>query len=72
MVITENAQRLIFKKYGGFSEERLEEMKHAFEIFKKGALQRKNLIRTGESNPKEFMAWIHQQDSVIVELTSNY
>ncbi len=57
------------KKTDGFSAEKLEEMKNAFESFKKEALQRKKLIRTGESDAKEFMDWLYQQNNIIVTLT---
>ena len=57
------------KKTDGFPEERLKEMKDAFEIFKKEALQRKKLIRAGECSAKEFMDWLYQQDSTIVKLS---
>lgn len=56
------------KKTDGFPEERLEEMKKAFEDFKKEALQRKKLIRTEEASPKEFTDWLYQQDSIIAGL----
>ncbi len=59
------------KKTDGFPEERLKEMKDAFEIFKKEALQRKKLVRTGESDAKEFMDWLYQQGSIIVRLAEN-
>ena len=56
------------KKTDGFPDERLEEMKNTFEAFKKEALQRKKLIRTGESSPKEFTDWIYQQNTIIAWL----
>lgn len=55
------------KKTDGFPDERLEEMKNAFDTFKKEALHRKKLIHTGESNAKEFMDWIYLQDNIIAE-----
>ncbi len=59
------------KKTDGFPEERLTEMKDAFEIFKKEALQRKKLVRAGECSAKEFMDWLYQQDCTIVKLSQN-
>ncbi len=59
------------KKTDGFPEERLKEMKNAFETFKKGALLRKKLVRAGECSAKEFMDWLYQQDSTIVKLSQN-
>ena len=59
------------KKTDGFPEERLEEMKITFELFKKEALQRKKESRTGESSAKEFADWLYQQASIIVELAEN-
>ena len=47
-------------------------MKDAFEIFKKEALQRKKLIRTGESDAKEFMDWLYQQYPAAVKLSESY
>lgn len=58
------------KKTDGFPEESPEKMKDAFEVFKKEALQRKKLIRTGESSTKEFTDWIYVQSSIIEELVS--
>lgn len=60
------------KKTDGFPSEKLEKMKDEFEAFKTEALQRKKLIRTGESSAKEFTNWIYQQDSIIVELARDY
>ena len=57
------------KKTDGFPDERLEEMKNAFDTLKKEALQRKKQIRTGESSAKEFMDWLYQQNNIIVRLT---
>lgn len=54
-----------------FPDKRLEEMKNAFEAFKKEALQRKKLIHTGESSAKEFTDWLYQQGCIIVELAEN-
>ena len=53
-----------------FPAERLEKMKEAFEAFKKEALQRKKKIRTGECGSKEFMDWLYQQSSIILELSA--
>lgn len=46
-------------------------MKHAFDTFKKEALQRKKLIHTGESSAKGFTDWLYRQGSIIVELVEN-
>ncbi len=59
------------KKTDEFPAEKLEKMKEAFEAFKKEALQRKKIIRTGESSAKEFTDWLYQQANIIVELTEN-
>ncbi len=59
------------KKTDGFPEERLKEMKDAFEIFKKESLQRKKLVRAGECSAKKFMDWLYQQDGTIVKLSQN-
>ena len=58
------------KRQTDFPEESPEKMKDAFEVFKKEALQRKKLIRTGESSTKEFTDWIYVQSSIIEELVS--
>ena len=44
-------------------------MMNAFEAFKKEALQRKKLARTGAASPKEFTDWLYLQDSVITKLS---
>ena len=59
------------KKTDGFPDERLEEMKNAFDTFKKEALRRKKMIRTGESSAKEFTDWLYQQNSIIMCLAEN-
>lgn len=59
------------KKTDGFPDERLEEMKNAFETFKKEALQKKKAVRTKNSDQKEFMDWLYQQGNIIAELAEN-
>ena len=56
------------KKTAGFPLERLEEMQIAFEVFKKEALQRKGLVKTKQTSPKEFSDWLFQQSHTISEL----
>ena len=46
-------------------------MKNAFDTFKKEALRRKKMIRTGESSAKEFTDWLYQQNSIIMCLAEN-
>ena len=60
------------KKIDGFPEERLEEMKNTFEAFKKEALQRKRLIRTGKSDAKEFTDWLYRQANDIIKLAEEW
>ena len=45
-----------------------EEMRTAFEAFKKEALQRKRAVKEKTASPKEFTDWLYQQSNIIVEL----
>ena len=52
----------------GFPADRLLKMQEAFEAFKKAALQKKKLVKEHKMLPQEFMDWLYQQSSVIMEL----
>ena len=56
------------KKTARFPAARLEEMRTAFEAFKKEALQRKRAVKEKTASPKEFTDWLYQQSNIIVEL----
>lgn len=56
------------KKTPGFPPERLAAMQAAFESFKKEALQRKTLVKNGQSSLKEFRDWLVRQKSIILDL----
>lgn len=56
------------KKKSDFPEERMEEINTAFDKFKKEALQRKNLVKTGKASPKEFTDWLYAQSTIIFKL----
>lgn len=63
------------KKKSDFPEERMEEINTAFDKFKKEALQRKKLVKTGKASPKEFTDWLYAQSTIIFKLyptNSNY
>ncbi len=52
----------------GFPADRLLKMQEAFEAFKK--VQKKKLVKEHKMLPQEFMDWLYQQSSVIMELGS--
>ncbi len=55
----------------GFPADRLLKMQEVFEAFKKEALQRKKQVKGHKMLPQEFMDWLYQQSSVIMELAEN-
>ena len=55
----------------GFFADRLLKMHEAFETFKKAALQKKRLVKEHKMLPQEFMDWLYQQSSVIMELVES-
>ena len=57
------------QKTANFPIERLEEMKNAFDLFKKEALQRKKAVKAGATSPTEFTDWLYQQSNMILKLS---
>ena len=57
------------KKTADFPIERLEEMKTAFDLFKKEALRRKKAVKAGTTKPTEFTDWLYQQSNIILKLS---
>ena len=57
------------QKTANFPIERLEEMKNAFDLFKKEALQRKKAVKAGATSPTEFTDWLYQQSNIILKLS---
>ena len=57
------------QKTANFPIERLEEMKNAFDLFKKEALQRKKSVKAGATSPTEFTDWLYQQSNIILKLS---
>lgn len=47
----------------------MKEITTAFDEFKKEALQRKKLAKTGKASPKEFTDWLYIQSNIIIALT---
>ena len=56
----------------GFPADRLLKMQEASEAFKKAALQRKKQVKEHKMLPQEFMDWLYQQSSVIMELAESH
>lgn len=56
-------------KTADFPIERLEEMKTAFDLFKKEALRRKKAVKAGTTKPTEFTDWLYQQSNIILKLS---
>ena len=58
------------RKTTDFPANRLEEMTAAFDAFKKEALQKKKAVKEKTTSSKEFMDWLYQQSSIIVEMVT--
>ena len=56
------------KGWGNFIADRIIIWRLPFDKFKKEALQRKNLVKTGKASPKEFTDWLYAQSTIIFKL----